>query len=1331
MLKSKLIKRAFALLLIIVMASSTTIGFRQEADAAPVATATPIYKDTSYSFAERAADMVARLTLQQKADQMRSVGANSVTGNNPVPAGNDNATSGNMLGTGIRGQVYWGEALHGWSRSGVTANATGFADGANTRQTPRNAVSYPISYSMGQTWDPDLMYRISTEIGMEARERSPGFELNLNFYSPTVNLSRDPRWGRNTESYGEDPVHSAMIAAQFVNGFQGFERDGKTLIDPNGYWKANTTLKHYLANNSENNRTNGTSNMTEQEHREYYGKVYREILKQADPSGVMSSYNRIQIEHAAYAPGNLKEQPGGVNIYTLDTMLRQTYGFNGFVTSDCDSVGTALANHAWRTPAYRWYKATSDTAAAGSATITQSMLVAWAVMAGGSLQCNSGISGGSAPYNSAGNLPGATVVNTPLGRYTENAIDVEVAKILESRLRLGEWDSKTVYTAAPASAVSTNRVSWYDKARSNVQSYNLALPTVAGSATDPLQGVARQESMVLPHAIANPAGTTMTAARMELVGEAAGKALVLLKNENGKDGSPILPLKFNGNTGTVGVYGDMRHYDTGGNKTTVGSSTEWWMLGLYSSRRDPYPPVGNGYDIMVNPVQGITKAVAQKFGQGVTVVDAGATANAAASTYDYVIAVVGDMQYNASSAAQEGRDRAQNQMTRAADITLVKALYAANPNLIVVLNTSGPVGEIATNATTIDNAFASMPALLYSSYLGDRPGTGIGEVITGIRNPSARTAGTWYPRGTAIGSTTSQTGMGHASINQIFSYRLSPGIDGPWQVPNGTTMGTAITYNSAGPNRGRTYMYYNGTGEQAPLFPFGYGLSYTTFEYGALEVKVNGDVQTGTGTVAVNPNDEVEVSFKVTNTGNVAGTDIAQFYVKTPDDLYATSETGSKGQAYASKRLKDFANTGVILPGMSKDITLSVKIPDIAFWSNANKKFELMQLDDPYTLQISRSSADTLTSYGQNHGVQLSRNLTINNAANWDPKISVVSFKPNGYNPINNPNTTVDERKDDVLNNIPERLLYHEGDRINPNPTVAMANDVLYGTINRLYSLGDDQEYPIPANITITYVSNRNNVVRVNSDGTITAVSGGVATITGTATDAKTGSSAVGEFVVYVQGQPISISHALTMDSFTFLGEERDTRGEARYLDVHVPDSITNISSLLTPAYIKVTEPDKVDIEVSLSASGAVTSTPCVATVTITSKEDPRAQEIYTLTFGHMSLEWTGEENYMGYQTWVGVRFYDGVTELNLMQAWYDAASGRLKYVGFAEAQYNIPKHGSETLVAITHERVLDPISGGYLSKLPDELLAQFKLKTFLWDGNYVPLLPAQVRTWS
>src|SRR3954471_15619004 len=244
---------------------------------ADAASGTPIYLDRSYSYTERAADLVSRMTTAEKASQTISSAAPA------IPR------------LGIRQYGQWNEALHGVSRSQLVNN--GNATVLN------NTTSYPTDQTMGSSWDPDLLYRVAQQIGDEAREVSPDNTLNLEFYSPTMNLERDPRWGRNDETYGEDPFHTARMVSQFVNGMEGKDEQGKLLPGAAGYYKTLTTLKHYAANNSEVNRRSGSSDMDDRTLREYYTDAFRRVIEASQPGSVMSSYNSVNATSPAPATG--------------------------------------------------------------------------------------------------------------------------------------------------------------------------------------------------------------------------------------------------------------------------------------------------------------------------------------------------------------------------------------------------------------------------------------------------------------------------------------------------------------------------------------------------------------------------------------------------------------------------------------------------------------------------------------------------------------------------------------------------------------------------------------------------------------------------------------------------------------------------------------------------------------------------------------------------------------------------------------------------------------------------------------------------------------------
>lgn len=337
-----------------------------------------------------------------------------------------------------------------------------------------------------------------------------------------------------------------------------------------------------------------------------------------------------------------------------------------------------------------------------------------------------------------------------------------------------------------------------------------------------------------------------------------------------------------------------------------------------------------------------------------------------------------------------------------------------------------------------------------------------------------------------------------------------------------------------------------------------------------------------------------------------------------------------------------------------------------------------MQGDGNYALQISRSSADS----AEYNGIQLSNDLRINDAAGWDPKVSVLSFKPN--------------TPDDVANDIPQRLLYNINDTVNPNPTINMANDVLYGTINRLYSASPtEQQYPIPSNITVTYSSNRPNVAAV-SGGTIIAVGGGVATITGTAYDSVTGSSATADFVVYVQGAELPYDTSLA--SVTADGLAAGISPDSTGYDVSISEGATVAPAIVaTAAY-----PDDVNVVYTPPES-----LPGVGKITVSSKTLPDISQDYAVHFGTMTIGALRNINYMGFNSDADVRFSDGETAYQLIQVFY--RDGKLDKYYLTNVD-PLPKNQAGTVHAQTDD-LID--TTGYT------------IRVLLWDKDYIPLIPA------
>ena len=243
------------------------------------------------------------------------------------------------LFVGIPAYGWWNEALHGINAESL--NPSGNA------VTLTNTTSYPIDLSRGASWDPELTYEVAKAESDEAREVVRSNKFDLDFYSPTINLGRDPRWGRNDESYGEDPLLEANVAGQFVDGMEGKDPNGRLLRQGDGFYKATTTLKHYALNNTEgtsnadpNGRLNGSSNTDDRSIREYYTMPFRKIVQSSQNGAIMSSYNEIN------------GVPSAANAYLNDTLMRETFGLQGYFTGDCDAVNQVNTRHHWQPPGF-------------------------------------------------------------------------------------------------------------------------------------------------------------------------------------------------------------------------------------------------------------------------------------------------------------------------------------------------------------------------------------------------------------------------------------------------------------------------------------------------------------------------------------------------------------------------------------------------------------------------------------------------------------------------------------------------------------------------------------------------------------------------------------------------------------------------------------------------------------------------------------------------------------------------------------------------------------------------------------------------------------------
>ena len=395
--------------------------------AAAPPSAVPIYLNTRYSFAERAADLVSRMTLAEKVAQLHT---------NNAPA---------IPRLGVQQYTYWSEGQHGVNTLGADANPGSATGGVH-------ATSFPSNFASTMTWDPQLTYQETTAISDEARgfldkslwgtgQNNLGPSASdygsLTFWAPNVNLDRDPRWGRTNEAFGEDPYLAGQMAGAFVDGYQGETLTGQPLTP---YLKVASTAKHYALNNVEATRHSGSSDTTDANIRDYYTKQFASLVENSHVSGIMTSYNAVN------------GTPSPADTYTANELLQRTYGFSGYTTSDCGAVGDIYnsGGHNWAPPG--WTTASSGGSTTWTNTATGQQISgaagaqAYAVRAGTDLNCTGN------EYTLA-NVQAAIKV----GILSEGVIDNALVRLFTIRMETGEFDpaAQVAYTRITKNAIQS------------------------------------------------------------------------------------------------------------------------------------------------------------------------------------------------------------------------------------------------------------------------------------------------------------------------------------------------------------------------------------------------------------------------------------------------------------------------------------------------------------------------------------------------------------------------------------------------------------------------------------------------------------------------------------------------------------------------------------------------------------------------------------------------------------------------------------------------------------------------------------------------------------
>lgn len=839
----------------------------------------PAYLNPSLPAVVRARDLVSQMTLAEKASQM--VNEARAIPRLKVPAYN-----------------WWSEALHGVAVNGTT--------------------EFPEPIGLGATFDVPAIHQMGVAISEEGRSV---YEENvhdgnsvifhgLDFWAPNINIFRDPRWGRGQETYGEDPFLTSQMGVAYITGMQG---------DNSKYFRVIATPKHFDAySGPEPTRHFADVDVSKHDWLDTYQPAFRAAIVQGHADSIMCSYNSIN------------GVPSCANSYLLQKQLRQQWGFKGYVVSDCAAVHDIFSGHHYRP--------------------TLAQAAAIAVEHGMDNECIdfTGVTGDEdyKPYIQA----------VQQGYLSEDALNQALVRLFTARIKLGLFDpagmdpyANTPTTELNSPAHRALALKLADESMVLLKNDGI-LPLKPGSAKNILVvgPLADQTGVLLGNYNGIPTHTvtvleglkaeypnskiTYVPGTQFLDNQASPVPDSFLSTPEGKPG--LMATYINWSIGMVTGSTGFK-YITSRTESNVNLSAstlpsqmvaqksvgaDWkgyltpnvsghFLLGV---RADGYSTVKlNGRTILM---QYLTNRPEVKLGyvdlqKGVRIpieINYGArdpkapvaqlvwtrvdnqpspAAIAAAKKADVVIAVVGltsQLEGEEMPVDQPGflgGDRTNLQMP-APEQSLVEAMVQTGKPVIVVL-TNG--SALAINWI---NQHAS--AVLESWYAGEEGGAAIADTLSGKNDPAGRLPVTFYE-----------------SVNQLPNFE---------------------NYSMAD----RTYRYFKGK----PLFPFGYGLSYTSFSFSDLKV-ANPVVQAG---------EPVEASAMVTNTGKVAGDEVVQLYLKFPD-VEGAPQIALRG----FKRIH-------LDPGQSQQVTFVLHQRDLSMVTNLG---QIIVAAGDYSLSIGGGQPDT------------------------------------------------------------------------------------------------------------------------------------------------------------------------------------------------------------------------------------------------------------------------------------------------------------------------------------------------------------------------------------
>jgi beta-glucosidase len=763
--------------------------------------------NTGLPVEERAAALVAQMTLEEKGKQL--VNRASAIPRLGVPAYN-----------------WWSEALHGAVVPGATT-------------------VFPEPVGLAASFDPDLVHQMAVAISTEARvkynqELREGRYAGLDFWSPNINIFRDPRWGRGQETYGEDPFLTARYGVAFITGLQGDDPDHPRTI---------ATPKHYAVHSGpEPTRHAMDVPISKHDQIDTYTPAFRAAIVDAKAGSLMCAYNRVN------------GQPACASDFLLTDLLRNAWNFKGYVTSDCGAIKDIYTGHHF----------VQSQAAAAAVSLKHGVDTDCA-------DFGEGPEAGAKAYSDA----------VAQGLVPQAVMDESLKRLFTARIKLGMFDppEASPYAKIPDSEMDSpaHRALARKAAReSMVLLKNNGLmplgpsvkrilvvgpladqvPVMLGNyngqpsrAVTALEGIkaafpTAQVTYVPGTNFLRSLETVPTAALRTADGQPGVKAEYFASDD--LSGAAIitrveakLDFPFRGPGATRAVVAPGAHSarftgtltpdENGDYEIGVDTpNTKLWLDGTLivdntlnqDTQRGPKTATmalqkGHAYALRLEQTSG--RGTATHFVWRHITANPQGDAVAAAKMADVVIAVVGitsqleGEEMNVNLPGFKGGDRTSLDLPKDEE-DLLKAVKGTGKKLAVVLMNG--------SALSVNWAAKNADAILEAWYPGEEGGTAIGETLNGDNNPAGRLAVTFY--------------KDVADLPPFEDYDMA----------------------------NRTYRYFKGQ----PLYPFGYGLSYTKFAYTGLTLSA--------ATLQAGGNLGVDVTVK--NTGRRSGDEVAQLYLNFP-----------------------------------------------------------------------------------------------------------------------------------------------------------------------------------------------------------------------------------------------------------------------------------------------------------------------------------------------------------------------------------------------------------------------------------------------------------------